>query len=166
MKQLIVMRHAKTEMHSADGSDFGRRLTPEGLIESTAAGNYLRKMNLFPDCILSSAALRAAQTAGKVAVVLGFSEASIKLDRLIYNTADHGLITRISEVDNGIDTLLVVGHNPTVTSMVRKVSEVRIDNMPPGSLVALSYQISRWTEWSGQRGKYLFFAQPPFTGWK
>lgn len=166
MKKLIIMRHARSEMHSADGSDFGRALTPEGLIESAAAGDYLLKMNVLPDYILSSSALRAAQTAEKVAVALGISASSIKLDSFIYHSSDSGLIDRISEMDDKIDTLLVVGHNPTVTALVRKVSEVRIDNMPPGSLIVLNYQVSAWAEWSEHTGEYLFFARPPFTGHK
>jgi phosphohistidine phosphatase len=164
MKTLIIMRHARTAMHSSDGTDFSRHLTPEGFEESSAAGNYLRGKQLFPDFILSSAALRAAQTAEKVAVALGCSEAMIELDRLIYNTADKGMIARISEVEDVIDTLLVVGHNPTVTSLVRKVSEVRIDNMSPGSLIALNYQIDDWSELPVNKGEFLFFARPPFAG--
>ncbi len=158
------MRHAKTEMHSIDGTDFSRHLTTEGLAVSTSAGKYLLKKKIMPNRILSSSALRAAQTAQKVAWALGVEESMVELDDAIYNAAEKKVVSLISAVDDKIDTLLVVGHNPTFTKLVRKVSEVRIDNLTPGSFIALRYHIKNWSELGTQKGEFLFFAHPPFAG--
>ncbi len=158
------MRHAKTEMHSIDGTDFSRHLTAEGFAASTAAGKYLFKKQIMPNKILSSSALRAAQTAQKVVSALGQTESMIELEDSMYNAAEKRVVSLISAVDNEIDTLLVVGHNPTFTKLVRKVSEVRIDNLTPGSFIALRYHINNWSELGTQKGEFLFFARPPFAG--
>ena len=71
-KKLYLVRHAKTEQDSIDGTDFSRVLKPRGLRDSTIIGNKLNSDHSKPDIIITSAAARAKQTAEIIAAQFGF----------------------------------------------------------------------------------------------
>ena len=65
MKEILLLRHAKSSWkNSSNGqlNDIDRPLNKRGLEDATYIGIYLKKLDLFPDLILSSPALRTKQT--------------------------------------------------------------------------------------------------------
>ncbi|MFZ4776745.1 MAG: SixA phosphatase family protein [Terrimicrobiaceae bacterium] len=63
------LRHAEAE--DANGSDFERQLTHKGHEQAAKVGKFCQHHNLVPDLIITSPVVRARQTAGIVAKVLG-----------------------------------------------------------------------------------------------
>ena len=63
MKQLFLIRHAKSSWGNAQLKDFDRPLNHRGRAAAPEMGDRLVKAGIFPDVIISSPAVRAFTTA-------------------------------------------------------------------------------------------------------
>jgi len=67
MKTLLLIRHAKSSWENPYLSDFDRPLNKRGKHDAPLMGGILKEKNMIPDTIYSSPAVRALETAKKVA---------------------------------------------------------------------------------------------------
>ena len=67
MKQLLVLRHAKSSWKDIGLRDFDRPLNKRGKKDAPRMGQFLAEQDLTPDQIITSAATRARLTAEAVA---------------------------------------------------------------------------------------------------
>lgn len=110
MQRLILMRHAKAERQSDSGQDFDRPLSPRGRVQAAAMGGVLAGAGLTPTAALVSAARRTQETWGLAEQA--FPGVPATIDRALYNTSWLSMLEMIQARET--ETLLVVGHNPTV----------------------------------------------------
>ena len=59
MRELLLVRHAKSSWNSGAPSDFERPLAKRGLRNAPAMGAWLAERRLVPDLVVTSPALRA-----------------------------------------------------------------------------------------------------------
>ncbi len=109
MRELILLRHAHAEPADTGQADFDRPLSPHGMAEAEAAGNWLREQRLVPDRALCSPARRARETLEAVMGVTGYLEQ--RLEERIYE-ATAGALAALVDEHREVERLLVVGHNP------------------------------------------------------
>ncbi|MBC7659043.1 MAG: histidine phosphatase family protein [Chitinophagaceae bacterium] len=113
MRRLILMRHGDAHSSPPIGlGDHGRRLTKLGLGAAMRLGQELRARGLSPDLILSSDASRATETLNEVVRGGGFTGVSIKTLGILYLAEPEALLDRCLEVEDTVQTLLLIGHNP------------------------------------------------------
>ena len=62
MKELLIMRHAKSDWSNNAIDDFDRELNKRGKKDAPKIGNKLNELNLEPDLIICSPAKRAKET--------------------------------------------------------------------------------------------------------
>ncbi len=137
MKKLIIVRHAHA-VH--DGTtDFKRSLTEDGLEEAVQAGKILKKNDLFPDMIISSPAVRAMQTAKKVAHKLDFTEDSIVYDSELYTADEDDILDIIQQTDDSCKVLMIVGHNPAFLHLANNLAPEAIGSLPPGGVIVIEF---------------------------
>ena len=110
MRQLVLMRHAKTEGNNP-GGDKARRLIPRGVQDAQEAGLALSRLGLQHALVSTAARTRETFTA------LGLGIPAEYLDDL-YSGGTSTLLRRIGEVSDDVTGLLVVGHAPTIPSLV------------------------------------------------
>ena len=77
MKQLLIVRHAKSDWGNAGISDFNRPLNERGIINASLMGKRLKVKGILPNALISSPALRAITTAKLITYELGFSYENI-----------------------------------------------------------------------------------------
>jgi len=111
VRTLVLMRHAKAD-YPAGVADHERPLAPRGEREAALAGDWLRASLPEIDAVLCSSATRTRQTLQCTAVE---APASF-LDRL-YGAAPGEMIAEINGVGDDVRTLLVVGHEPTMSAV-------------------------------------------------
>lgn len=114
MGTLIVIRHSKTEPAAA--TDYVRALTSRGRADATAAGKWLAAEDIVADAALVSAARRARQTWVRVADAAGW-DVQPSIERELYGADEYDVLGMIRQVED-VDTLAVIGHNPTMHSLV------------------------------------------------
>ena len=109
MRTLVLMRHAKSDY--PDGvPDHERPLAPRGEREAVLAGEWLRANLPDIDAVLCSSAVRTRQTLAGTGV-----DAPVNFLDALYGAAPGTMIGAVNEVDDGVHTLLVVSHEPTVS---------------------------------------------------
>ncbi|WP_134323782.1 SixA phosphatase family protein [Cumulibacter soli] len=118
MKQLIILRHAKTEATAAD--DWHRNLTDRGRAQAQSLAPTIAALNLNGLVVYTSTALRAMQTWEEIAPALG-SDVDVRPTNDLYVFDAEDVLQVIREVDDSVNSLMIVGHNPGLsylTSMV------------------------------------------------
>lgn len=158
MKTLYLGRHAKSSWDYSELSDFERPLNKRGRRDAPFMGNLFREIKLLPNLIISSPALRAYYTARTIAEEIGYPLEELETSEIIYEGDSGDLIELIQSVDDEVDSLMIFGHNPTLTLTHNYLCDKRIDNIPTCALTAIEFDIDGWEE--VESGRHLFFEYP------
>ena len=115
--RLIVIRHAEAHPSGPAGGDAHRELTENGALASQRLAVVLHRLGITEPVVLSSPLVRARQTADLLAAgTLGKVEIR---QALAGPSADEILSdARAAVRDHPGATILLVGHEPTVSSVV------------------------------------------------
>ena len=159
MKNLYLIRHAKSDWNDESKSDFDRSLNKRGEKAILTMAKALKEKKVMPDLILSSSAKRAKLTAKGLAKEIGYS-GEIKCIDELYMAEPETIHRLIKEVDIMYDTLFIVGHNPETTELSNLMVNDYIDNVPTLGIVALHLPIDDWKEFKIRKSKMQFFIYP------
>jgi len=111
MRTLVLMRHAKSDY--PDGvADYDRPLAPRGVLEAGLAGAWLHENLSGIDAVLCSSAVRTRQTLERTGI-----QAPVDYRDRLYGAKPGSMINEINQVAGDPDTLLVIGHEPTVSQV-------------------------------------------------
>ncbi len=160
MKTLYINRHAKSSWANMGMADFDRPLNNRGENDAPMMGKRLKEKGIIPDFVLSSPANRAITTARTIATEIGYSLENIKEDRNIYHASEVSILEIIKQQDDEIASLMIFGHNPGFTDLASILSGRWFDNIPTCGIVALKFEVSKWSEVSAGNGEILFFDYP------
>ncbi len=146
---LYILRHAiAAERGLPEYEDDSQRpLTSKGEKKMGKIAEAMRALGLRFDLILSSPYLRAKQTAEIVARELDLEKALKYSDNLVPGADPAALISEIGEQHAGMDEILLVGHEPYLSSLISELiaghSNVNID-LKKGGLCCLSVETLRY----------------------
>jgi len=159
LKQLFIIRHAKSSWDSDAKSDFDRPLNNRGRRDAPLMGEVLKELDILPNLILSSSAKRTTMTALILAEKIGYDKEIIFEDDL-YLASDSEIYDMIKRVDDSVDSLFLIAHNPGVTNFINRFTDDYISNMPTCGIYAIEFEVESWQEVKPRRGKKLFFEYP------
>ena len=161
MKQLFIVRHAKTEWADSGKSDFSRSLTPSGIHEAKIMAEKLAEKNIKIDIILCSSALRARETASFLSALLFPDNKMLNYIDELYLAPSQILSQTIEKLNNNFNQVMVIAHNPGITDWVNSMTEqIKIDEMPTCGIFAVAADISQWSEFKAATRYFFFFDQP------
>lgn len=145
----MLLRHAKSAY--PDGvADHDRPLAPRGIREAGLAGDWLRAHLPGFDAVLCSTATRARQTLWRTGI-----GASVRYVERLYEAGPGAVMDEIASVDDDIATLLVVGHEPTMSAVAVGLAGAngtdltaleRISAKFPTSGIAVLQLVGRWQD--------------------
>ena len=120
-RTLVLLRHAKAET-PGERPDYDRHLTERGRADADAAGTWLGAAGLRPDLVFCSPATRARQTWHAVAVALAQADPEgpapdVRYEPGLYEGGRTEMIDLLRAVPDQTATVLVVGHNPTMSDV-------------------------------------------------
>lgn len=160
MKKLIIARHAKSSWDNPEWTDFGRPLNKRGLKDAPVMAEIIKEMNFKPDIIISSPANRAITTAKIFAEIMGLESNIVTEDRNIYEKGTRYIINMVKNLPDEINTAMIFGHNPDITSLSTYFSGEYFDNVPTCGTIGIEFSITKWEEVELENGKLLFFEYP------
>ena len=110
MRQLLLLRHAKSSWDDRDLADHERPLNPRGRQAATAMRAALESLGLVPDLVLVSSAVRTLQT---LDALEPWPERPL-VDHLdiLYLAPVPVLLTTLRATAETVRSLMVIGHNP------------------------------------------------------
>lgn len=159
MKTLLVLRHAKSSWKEEGVSDHDRPLNKRGKRDAPRVGELLLDEGLKPELIISSTARRARKTASKVASQCGY-QGIIELQGTLYLAPPGAYLETLRKVDDALDRVLVVGHNPGLEQLVAQLTGQHTP-LPTATLAQIELDITRWRDINTQtRGNLIAVRQP------
>lgn len=110
-RTLLLMRHAKSD-YPPGVDDHDRPLAPRGIRQAGLAGDWLRANAPAIDGVLCSTATRTRETLLNTGI-----DAPVRYSERLYASTPGTLIDEINTVDDAVGTLLVIGHEPTMSAL-------------------------------------------------
>jgi phosphohistidine phosphatase len=145
MKTLLVMRHAKSDWGAASGGDHGRVLARRGIKAARKIGRFLTDSGTTPDLVLSSTAVRALITA-ELAATAGEWGCDIVTSRDLYASDPERVLDVVRETENGVERLLIAGHEPTWSTLVTWLIGGGRVRMPTAAVACLDLPHGDWID--------------------
>jgi len=158
MKTLLILRHGKAAQEENEG-DRARPLTKRGMHAAELIGHLLRDEKLVPEVIVTSSALRARDTARRVAAAAKFDGVITELDEL-YLADPEAYIKALVEHAGDAECVLVVGHNPGLEALTLLLTGEPV-SLPTAGLVECELPIASFAELNLEaRGKLRMVRRP------
>lgn len=160
MKTLYIVRHAKSSWKDQKLDDFERPLNKRGRKNAPFMGATLKKRGVMPDFIMASPANRAAMTARIIAFQIDYPLEEIFYDESLYGIGARDAIDLIKVINDDVSRLMLVGHNPGLTSLANRLGDDPVSNIPTCGVYAVRLDISSWEKMNDRCGKTEFFEYP------
>lgn len=167
MKRLLLLRHAKSDWSSAL-PDHQRQLNQRGQQAAARMGRYIADQELIPDKVLCSPATRASETWRLVQPALSGAPEANYIDAIYDFGSGTSLLDVLREHGGDADTLMLVGHNPSIEGLAGLLSgtgdEAALASLarkyPTAGLAVIEFEFADWQEISPASGNLQRFVRP------
>lgn len=141
------MRHAKSD-YPPGVADHDRPLAPRGVRQAALAGDWLRANAPTIEGVLCSTAARTRETLLNTGI-----DAPVRYSERLYASTPGTLIDEINAVNDAVSTLLVIGHEPTMSALAlglngagdtNTIAAERISTKFPTSAIAVLTVAGAW----------------------
>jgi phosphohistidine phosphatase len=105
-------------------------------------GKLLSQLDLTPDLIITSAAVRAKLTAEAVADNCGY-DGDILATPDLYMGMPEDYITVLNQIEDVYTRIMIVGHNPGIEDFVEDLTD-QWHRMPTAALAYIKLDIKNW----------------------
>jgi phosphohistidine phosphatase len=158
MKQLMLLRHAKSSWDDPMMEDVDRPLNDRGRRAAHTMGAWIIAQDLMPEAIISSASVRTRETCD----LLGL-EPTPTFENGLYLSSPEMMLTHIHRAR--CDRLLVVAHNPGIAMLAHNLCQTppmhrRFHDYPTAALTVLTFDIADFAEVRASRGLVQHFLTP------
>ncbi|HRO69815.1 MAG TPA: histidine phosphatase family protein [Chitinophagaceae bacterium] len=160
MKQLLLIRHAKSSWADFSIKDFDRPLNDRGKKDAPMMAERLRKKDINIDAFIASPAKRARKTAEAFLKELKDKKKEIEFYEELYLAAPSVFFDVISRTNDKYDTIAVFSHNDGITAFANLLTTTRIDNIPTCGIFAVKAKIKHWSEFETAEKEFWFFDYP------
>jgi phosphohistidine phosphatase len=166
MKSLTLLRHAKSGWDDPVTRDFDRPLNPRGRRAARTVGAEMKAQGLGFDLVLASPARRVTETLEEVAA--GYGAIVPRYDERLYLAPAAILLDIVRHAPDGVDRLLVVGHNPGMEELALRLARRDSDSLrgeveikyPTGTMAEIELPVERWAEVREGAGRIVRFIRP------
>ena len=169
MKELLILRHAKSSWDSGARRDFDRPLNARGRNAAPLMGRFIAGKNLVPDIVFCSAAVRTRETFDLLKTAFEKPPAVIYRENL-YLASVERLLETIADADDADERVMVIGHNPGMEDLALTLADPRASDQrallrlsekyPTGALTEFAFDIPAWREIAPETGKMKRFVAP------
>lgn len=164
MKELLLIRHAKSDWGHPGLDDHDRPLNGRGLRDAPRVGRELAGRGIRPEAMVSSTALRALTTARLMAREWGFAEEAIDQRRALYLPRPDEVLGVIRDLDESLSTAVLFGHNPgfheTAWSLARPVDRGGLEDFPTCAVARFRLPVECWGLADFGEGELIEFLFP------
>ena len=160
MKQLLIVRHAKSSWDFVDMDDIDRPLNDRGMKDAPAMAKRLLKKDIDIDLFVSSPAKRAFTTSMLFAEAYNHKAKHIIKEDALYDAPSAAFYKVVSRLPDNVKSVALFSHNPGITDFVNSLTSTRIDDMPTCAIYAIKADIKHWNEFERAEKKFWFFDYP------
>lgn len=167
MKTLFLLRHAKSNWDDPALEDWQRPLSKRGRAACELLARYMQDHGARPDLVLCSTAVRTRETCARL-IESWPDSPRVSFDADLY-LADTGyLLTAIHQVDDSNQSLMLIGHNPGLESLVALLAghgaaasrHPSAEKFPTAALATLSFAAGTWRGVQPRAGTLVSLVTP------
>ena len=144
MKTLTLVRHAKSSWKDQNLGDHERPLNKRGKRDAPVMGKRIAETGIRPSLIICSPAVRAWTTARIIADEIGYPKEFLQRENSLYLASLDDLLDVLVAQDCEFNSLMVVGHNPGLTTFTNYRSPDITNNLPTAGVVSVSFERDDW----------------------
>jgi phosphohistidine phosphatase len=163
MKQLLLIRHAKSDWSTPSLGDFDRPLNERGKRDAPMMARRLLDKKIKIDAIIASPAKRAKRTASVFAKEYKMDKDDIIFKEELYGAALTIFYEVIVNANDKLDSIAIFSHNPGITDFANTLTDTRIDNIPTCGIFAIKVKTKHWSDFK-KAEKEFWFADYPKAG--
>lgn len=159
LRELLILRHAKSDWKDTTLADIDRPLAGRGKKNAAKVGKWIEQNNLIPDLILCSPAKRAQQTLKRVCIECGAQTQTIDA---LYMAELDTLLQVLAEAPDA-DRIMIIGHNPGLERLFNYLNcqmEAHTITLFPTAALAHFILPADWHNLPCGAGKLAQFVRP------
>ncbi len=168
MLTLSLFRHAKSSWDDPDADDFDRGLAPRGIDAAPRMGRAIRRLNLAPNLILCSNAIRARATLALALPEMRLDSTEVRYEDALYMAPPEIILDQLASVPRTNEHVMIVGHNPGLHAFALELmgqgdpaDMARLaSKYPTAALAVLTFDVSRWPDVQTGSGRLEHFLSP------
>ncbi len=159
MKNLLLMRHAKSSWNDPSLPDHQRPLNKRGKRDAPRMGRHLRAQGLALDALLCSTAVRARETAQGFLQEYPF-DGEVSYIEDLYQAGPGTILALLQRLPQEVETVLLIGHNPGLDEFLETACD-EYDHLTTACVAHIQFPVQRWVDLrQGTRGALLHFWKP------
>jgi len=164
MKTIYFVRHAKSSWVDASLADHDRPLNKRGQRDAPRMARRLLGIDVAPDGLLSSTALRARQTAAEFADVLNIAPDDQRYEAELYHAWPPVIEQQIRTLPDHWHTVLIFGHNPGYTDLANRLqNDAYIGNLPTCGIIGAASDVESWADFTLAAARRIVYFYPKQT---
>lgn len=157
-KRLVLMRHAKSSWDDLSLDDHARPLNARGRKAARAIGSWLTSLDIAPDMILCSDAVRTQETHQRLKV-----DGPVHMRPDLYLASLDRILTVLQGAEG--DTVMLIGHNPGIGEFANRLvmsppPHGRFVDYPTGATLVADLPIDDWRAAHFGTGRVVNFLTP------
>jgi len=160
MKELILVRHAKSSWDNPSLRDHDRPLNNRGKRDAPRMANYLYEQIQSVDALISSTAVRAQLTAVHFKEVFDQNLQYSYSEEDLYHASPYEILDIVKNINEKYGRVIIFGHNPGFTEFANYYATQSIDNVPTCGIVGISFNVTSWSMVSERNGSLQYFYYP------
>lgn len=144
MRQLWLLRHAKSDWNDPGLPDHDRPLNDRGHSDASLIGEYVHERRIRFDLVLCSSALRTRQTLEHLQLD---SDTKVIFDSNLYRASAQDLFDYLGHnIDPETSSILLINHNPSITELAAMlvIDPDHIYAFPTAALAELHLPLNSW----------------------
>ena len=91
---------------------------------------------------------------------LGFPVENILWSEELYLAPASDLVKFVQKTDNSVESILLVGHNPGLTSFANYLVHTKLDNIPTCGILGVNFSSDEWSQIAESSGEVIFYEYP------
>ena len=163
MKILTLVRHAKSSWKENTISDRERPLNKRGEHDAPMMGKRIVAAGIRPSLILSSPAIRAWSTAKILAQEIGYPREFLQRENSLYLASLDNIIDVLIAQDAEFNSVMIVAHNPGLTTFANYLSPGLTDNLATAGVVSVGFEQEDWNLHAAPKTELLTYDYPKLT---
>jgi phosphohistidine phosphatase len=160
MKMLTLVRHAKSSWDDSTLSDRERPLNERGEQDAPLMGKRIMAAGIRPSLIICSPAARAWATAKVLAQEIGYPIEFLQREDGLYLASLDDILDVLVAQDAEFNNLLLVGHNPGLTTFANFLVPGLTSNLPTAGVVAVQFEQSDWNLYTRPAAELVVYDFP------
>ncbi len=169
MKTLFLLRHADASAQTTEQDDIDRCLSARGCDEAAGLSARFDRLTNRPTVCICSEATRAVETLDGLRASPNWArDAKVEIDAALYLASTETLLERLSWVEDEVDRVLVVAHNPGIGQLLHALAKSGDTAMmerlhrgfAPAALAVLEFDVEQWSQIGTQPGRLIDMSDP------